>query len=170
MADFPDVLETIGHVAVGIKCNDRISRAPPKAAVATVPQTPVPSKNPSRSNSRTSTHNSKVRSWDCGNSGYVQRDCTKWSGGAAAAVPGPTACIAAMENTTQSSTRVETDSGDVPFTSLNVFHGSSVHGGWIIDSGASVHVVNDMSLLHNPLSLSLLGHFTWLPQIPQVVL
>jgi hypothetical protein len=57
MADFPEVLETVGHVAVGIKFNDRVPRPVPKAAVATAPQVPNPAKN-SRSTSRTSAHKS----------------------------------------------------------------------------------------------------------------
>jgi hypothetical protein len=45
---------------------------------------------------------------------------------------------------------VESDLRAIPVTSHNVFQSPSEHEHWIVDSGASVHGVNDLSILHNP--------------------
>jgi Zinc knuckle len=105
MLDFPQVLETLGHVAVGIHPNDHVPRPPPRAAVATALPSSSSSKVP-KVTSRPQAYKSKIRCWDCGAFGHVLLQCTKWSTGAAAARLGPTARLAATETATQHSTSV----------------------------------------------------------------
>ena len=83
----------------------------------------------------------RPRCWQCGAFGHISKDCNKWKEDQSAEPrkpqpqpnPGPT-------------------SGSAPMITHNVLHvGSDQNQSeeWLVDSGASIHLTNDLSLLQN---------------------
>lgn len=139
---FPGVLRTLVQVANSIRFNDQTPRPTPRAAMARS----LPNSNSGDgSRGRRPMDLSKVTCWSCGDKGHLRKDCTKWEGNNRAAAA----------SATQHSTPEQCESGTSDWVSLNVFHARCAPSEeWIIDSGASVHVVNDAAWLHNPVVYS----------------
>ena len=125
-----EVLQIIRDLAQGIKFDDMTPRPPPKAAAARP------------------THSSKgerrpPRCWNCGEMGHLQRHCPKPFPEASRQPSPPAPCM---------STQTASSSNPL-YVTYNVLQPSCRKTScedWIVDSGASVHVVSDLSLLHNP--------------------
>ena len=121
-----------GH-AFGLGFNDQIPRPAPKANHVR-PDTPAAqSKSPRRS--------SRVRCWECGENGHVRAQCSKWTASNGPTAPAPSRPL-----------QLVADRNSEPCVSLNVLQplpGSPSSEDWIIDTGATVHVVNDITLLQN---------------------
>jgi transposase InsO family protein len=114
----------------------------------------------------------RVRCWECGERGHTRGNCKKWANEAAARHPnGPAAGISgpgiapackipescAVECAAAKSVPcpMHMRSGDnvEAKVALNIFEHRDAVGQseeWLIDSGASVHIVNDYTLLQNP--------------------
>lgn len=122
--------------AHGLGFNDLRPRPAPKATAAT-----IPSKAGDKGNSRPAR---RPRFLECCKHGHIARDCKKWyeetKGDTCKSKRTPPAPIPA------------TSSAPVPTVSLNVLapetSGHNIES-WLVDSGASVHLVNDSSMLHN---------------------
>jgi len=126
------ILQTLRLQAHGIGFNDLRPRPDPKAAKAVIPDTD--------STEKLGRGRGRPRCWECGKLGHIGKDCQKrkkegTSGAGEACKP--------------QKLPVKTE---VPLVTHNVLSSprtASCTEDWLIDSGASVHLVNDVSLLQN---------------------
>ncbi len=124
------ILQILRLQAHGINFNDMRPRPEPKAARTTLPQ--------DDQGERAGRGRGRPRCWECGKLGHIGKDCPKKKKEEAS--DSGEAC-----KQRQSSVKV-----DNPRVTHNVFSGCSDSAeSWLIDSGASVHLVNDVSLLQN---------------------
>jgi hypothetical protein len=113
-----------------------------------------------------------IRCWECGERGHTKRDCKKWpEEGTGDRPSGPaagtsTSGTSSTCKTSESCAAKSVADGTVPYSmhlksvhaveavvALNIFEYKDTVGQseeWLIDSGASVHIVNDYTLLQNP--------------------
>ena len=129
-----NILRFLRLHAHGIRFNDMTPRPAPKAAKTTVPERNRTDSNPEGKG------RGRPRCWQCGAFGHIARDCTKWKDNPPAEPRKPQ--LQQHSNPLLS----------MPVVTHNIMHGSSGHeqgDEWIVDSGASVHLTNDMSLLQN---------------------
>lgn len=129
----PDaILEILRAQANGIGFNDMRPRPEPKAAKTVVP--------PSESAEKGGRGRGRPRCWECGKHGHISKDCPRWK---------KTESSGDEEARRPMLPSVKCSS---PCVTHNVFSScseSSCTEDWLIDSGASVHLVNDVSLLQN---------------------
>jgi hypothetical protein len=152
--------------AYALKFDDLSPRPVPRAAPANpkpFQRTPMAAQDDRRTT---------VRCWECGDRGHTRRDCKKWadevaarrhSGPAAStSAPGTPSACKSSESSAGGSVAVNAvpcplhkeSGGSVDArVALNIFeHTGMVERSeeWLIDSGASVHIVNDYTMLQNP--------------------
>ena len=133
--EFLGVLRTLVQVANSLGFNDQIPRLPPRAAISRLPPN-----SSDRHRGRRNFNLANVDCWTCGEKGHMRRDCPQQS----------TQDRLGATGATQHSTPNQRESGSISWISHNVFHYQHQPSeDWIIDSGASVHVVNSIELLHN---------------------
>jgi hypothetical protein len=143
--------------AYALKSDDLNPRPVPRASPANpkVFQRPSPA---TPDNRRTT-----VRCWECGEKGHTRGNCKKWANeaagtsgpGSAPACKIPESCAAERAAAETVPCPMHTRSGDTVEAKIafNIFeHRDDVGQSeeWLIDSGASVHIVNDYTLLQNP--------------------
>jgi transposase InsO family protein len=152
--------------AYALKFDDLNPRPVPRAAPANpkVFQRPSPATPDDR--------RAAVRCWECGERGHTRGNCRKWANeaaarhlnGPAAGTSGPgnsTTCKIPESRAAECATAetvpcpMHMRSGDnvEAKVALNIFEHRDAVGQseeWLIDSGASVHIVNDYTLLQNP--------------------
>jgi transposase InsO family protein len=125
------ILATLRQHAHGIGFNDMKPRPEPKAAKTTTPE--------SDSTEKGGRGRGRPRCWECGKIGHISKDCKKKKEETAES---PEACK-------PRETTVKTDMPKVTHNVYNSPHTASCAEEWLIDSGASVHLVNDVSILQN---------------------
>ncbi len=129
----PDaILQILRAQASGIGFNDMRPRPEPKAAKSVAP--------PPDSHDKGGRGRGRPRCWECGQHGHISKDCPKWK----------------KDDTVRRDDARKPELPPVksrsPCVTHNVFstcNGSACSEDWLIDSGASVHLVNDVSLLQN---------------------
>lgn len=130
------ILQVLRLQAHGIHFNDQRPRPDPKAATTTVaPQ--------QRQGKQSGTQGrGRPRCWECGKHGHIAKDCPNWKKDSSTGKEEPLKPQPTCVQTTTSN----------PLVTHNVLSScnSSYHSEeWLIDSGASVHLKNDMSMLQN---------------------
>jgi hypothetical protein len=126
------ILYIIKQHASGIGFNDLRPRPVPKAAKTTIPD--------SEKTEGSGRGRGRPRCWECGKIGHISKDCELKKKDK----PAETEQACKLPNT-----HVKCKE---PMVTHNVFSNartSSCSEDWLIDSGASVHLVNDISLLQN---------------------
>jgi transposase InsO family protein len=129
--------------AYGVKFNDQIPRPLPRAAPAI---TKVPNEESSRPR--------KMRCWECGSFDHMRRDCKKWEKMDKGSADS-TNCKSppSVQVPVPCPTNVLPLPVTLPVVSFNVLQlggGGKECEEWLVDSGATVHLVNDMNILQNP--------------------
>jgi len=134
-----EVMEILRSHAYGLNFNDQVPRPAPKGLHVGMSGKPggsaaEPPKSPKAP--------PRMRCWECGEYGHVKAKCRKWETAGESTDP----TISRPPEPTRRT-------GDVPYVSLNVLQtlaGCPSCEEWIVDTGATVHVVNDVSILQNP--------------------
>jgi hypothetical protein len=150
-----EILKVLRIHAHGIKFNDQVPRITAKAAPAILPKRPENGKFDGAKKGP-----GKIRCWNCGDFGHLRRDCTKWEDKENLAEPSKGSKPQIFTRNTvvpEPCAPCPSINGNFavisPVVTYNVFHSGSLQETseeWLVDSGATVHLVNDFSLLHNP--------------------
>eukprot|EP00884_Botryococcus_braunii_P005314 jgi/Botrbrau1/14784/Bobra.0284s0016.1 len=151
-----DVVKILQSHAYGAGFNDQLPRPLPKAA-AVLPKSQDPEADQSEQDRKRSR---KVRCWECGSRGHISKECTKWKKGTGEEQAGdrskhslPSVPSASNSTHVPCPKNAEAVPISLPSVTFNVLQSGGIGHSceeWLVDSGATVHLVNDFGVLQNP--------------------